>query len=80
MEDKLYCSDCQQYYGCECEETDALLDRLTETVGLPTFTFRALCTSERCTKIETGVVKDVGSHTSDCPDCGHALFWERTKV
>jgi hypothetical protein len=42
---------------------------------------RAICTSECCCKSkprgQEGVVKNVKMTVDYCPDCGHALFWEK---
>lgn len=54
--------------------TDVLpaTDDQSETPELPRYTYRALC--EGC---EHNRVKDVNKSAEWCPDCGHALYWER---
>ena len=43
------------------------------------------CTSYTCTGIpsskhDSGIIKKVSIHTTDCPDCGSAIFWRKREI
>ncbi len=69
-----YCKECELHeLDCVCLE----LEDCQKALDSFTWTYKALCTSERCSKTDIGVEKNVGRSENVCPDCGDYLFWER---
>jgi hypothetical protein len=63
-------------------EMDVFAD--VEPVEVKKYTFTAYCDSDSCLKkfkaeIQKGmgVKKDIPKTAIDCPDCNHALFWDK---
>lgn len=69
--------------------TDVLEEGPFLDVERPFYNFRAVCTSDECRTDKKkviksltgpGVVKEVKKTVNWCPDCGDALFWEKTRA
>jgi hypothetical protein len=64
--------------------SEAVKDLAATVAGKRRVSPQAYCLSDKCTGRQRGgdpkpVPKNVSIKTVDCPDCGHALFWECTE-